>query len=524
MWCSALMTGSFRMADVVGTLSVVADLGFGLPPRNALRSSLIAVALGRRLGLHEDELRGPYYACLLAHIGCISMSHETAALFGDELEITRAVAMTNLGDPQDIVDTLIPEITKGLSNEERERTTEAVMTHAPTFGREYDTASTEVARRAAHRMGLPENVQTCLFQQAEEWRGDGAPSGLKGDEIDIGARITRLAGDAAFFNHLGGPELAKQAVRARAGTLHDPDLVDAFCANAAEILTGASEEEPEPLLLEAEPRPAILLDGSKLVDVAAAFGDAADLKTPFTHGHSSATADVATAAAERLGLDAEATEEVRVAAFLHDVGRVAISNAIWEKTGRLSSGDWEEVRMHTYHGERVVARSPLLKRLERAIGMHHERNDGSGYHRGSRASEIPVSARIIAVADAWVSMQQPRPHREALEPDRAAAELQAGAEAGLFDPRAVASVIDGARGVASSRPPLPAGLSERELDVLRLVAEGASNPAIAERLFISRRTAEHHVQHIYRKIGVSTRPGAAMFALEHGLLETPVKA
>ena len=512
------------MADVVGTLSVVADLGFGLPPRNALRSSLIAVALGRRIGLEDDELRGPYYACLLAHIGCISMSHETAALFGDELEITRAVAMTNLGDPQDIVETLIPQITRGLSAEAGERKAEAVMTHAPTFGLEYDTASTEVARRTARRMGLPENVQRCLFQQAEEWRGGGAPDGLKGQDIDIGARITRLAGDAAFFNHLGGVDLAKQAVSARAGTLHDPQLADAFCADAEEILAAASEQEPEPLLLAAEPRPMMLLDSRDLVDISAAFGDAADLKTPFTHGHSGATAEVAHAAAERMGLEAVAAEEVRLAAYLHDVGRVAISNAIWEKPGRLSSGDWEEVRMHAYHAERIVVRSPLLKRLERLIGMHHERSDGSGYHRGSRAAEIPVGARIIAVADAWVSMQQARPHREPFDPDRAASELKAAAEAGRFDPRAVAAVIDGARGAGSTRAPLPAGLSERELDVLRLVAEGASNPEIAERLFIARRTAEHHVQHIYRKIGVSTRPGAAMFALEHGLLETPVSA
>jgi HD-GYP domain-containing protein (c-di-GMP phosphodiesterase class II) len=257
----------------------------------------------------------------------------------------------------------------------------------------------------------------------------------------------------------------------------------------------------------------------QMIEVCAAFGDAADLKTPYTHGDSKATADVAAAAGERLALGRDVIDDLRAASYLHDVGRVAISDAVWEKTGPLNSFDWEQVRMHAYHAERIVIRSAQLQALARTIGMHHERMDGSGYHRGSRAAEIPVTARIVAAADAWVSMQQRRPHREALDPDRAAAELQAGSANRTFDPQVVGAVLEAAGRAGPSRRVLPGGLSTREIDVLRLVAAGCSNPEIAERLHISRRTAEHHVQHIYSKIGVSTRPGAAMFALEHDLLE-----
>jgi HD-GYP domain-containing protein (c-di-GMP phosphodiesterase class II) len=510
------------MADVVGSLSVVADLGFGLPPQNAMRSSLVATNLARRLGVGDEDVIASFYVPLLMHIGCISMSHETAALFGNELSITRAVAMTNLGDPQDIVETLIPEATHGLGESAKEETTDAFFSN-PTFASEYDTASTEVARRTARRMGLPESVQRGLYESAEAWDGSGDPRGLKSEDIAPAARITRLATDAAFFNHLGGKDLAVDAIRARAGTLHDPAIADEFVDNASDVLADASADESEPLLLKSEPDPIIEIDRSQTIEVAAAVGDAADLKTPYTHGHSGATAAIAASAGEYLDLDPEATNGLRIAACLQDVGRVAISNSVWEKAGSLNSVDWEQVRIHPYHAERIIARAQRFKDLALTVGMHHERLDGSGYHRGSRASEIPTTARIVAVADAWVSMQQPRPHRPAMDPDRTAAELEAEASEGKLDPSAVGAVLKAAGMSTSRRRELPGGLSSREVEVLRLLAAGHSNPEIADRLYISRRTAEHHVQHIYRKIGASTRPGAALFAVEHDLLE-PVGA
>ncbi|HEU4481358.1 MAG TPA: HD domain-containing phosphohydrolase, partial [Actinomycetota bacterium] len=382
------------MADLVGSLSVVADLGFGLPPQQAIRSSLVATGLARRLQVDEEDLRASFYAPLLMHIGCISMSHETAALFGDEIAITRAVALTNLGDPQDIVSTLIPQATRGLGKNAQEERAQAILDAVPEFANDYDTASTEVARQAARRMGLPESVQRGLYEVDEAWQGGGAPCGLEGEDIALVARITRLASDAAFFDHLGGPGLAAEAVRARAGTLHDPNLAETFVAHAPDILAEVNADDPGALLLEQEPHPVIEIDRAQVTEVAGAFGDAADLKSPYTHGDSGATADLAAAAADRLGLDALQVEDVKTAAYLHDVGRVAISNAVWEKPGPLSSVEWEEVRMHAYHAERIVARSLHLNGLGPTVGMHHERLDGSGYHRASRAAEVRTPARI----------------------------------------------------------------------------------------------------------------------------------
>ena len=300
----------------------------------------------------------------------------------------------------------------------------------------------------------------------------------------------------------------------------DPAVVDAFLANDTELLDDAMAQDPRERILEVEPEPVIQKDGAELRDVARAFGDIADLKTPYTHGHSSAVATLACAAADRLRLDSTTRSQLEVAALLHDLGRVGISNAVWEKPGPLTAAEWEQVRMHPYYSERILATSRALEPVAPIAGMHHERLDGSGYHRGCRGRDIPIACRILAAADAFQAMTQPRPHREALTADHAQEELATASRAGQFDPDVVAAVLEaaGQQRPGRRRDLRPAGLSEREVEVLRLVAEGCSNRELARRLFISPRTADHHVQHIYTKIGVSSRAAAALFALEHDLL------
>jgi HD-GYP domain-containing protein (c-di-GMP phosphodiesterase class II) len=509
-----------RLADLLAALSIVADMGFGLPPQEAMRSCLVATALGRKLGLSEPEVHDAFFTSLLMHIGCVSFSHETAALFGNELTLTRAVAMTNLGDPEDYADTLVPEATRGLEPATRDQLTAAIFTNGPTFGRLYDTGSCEVARETARRVGLPESTQRALYEAPESWQGGGAPRGLKGDEIAVSSRVARVACDAAFFDDIGDVALAVHAVRQRAGSLLDPSIAEVFGANAPSMLEEANVGDPRERILEVEPEPVVERPQAELVGLAAAFGDSVDLKSPYFQGHSGEVAILTVAAAEATGLDASTVERLRVAALLQDIGRVGISDVVWEKPGSLTAAEWEQVRMHPYHSERILATSPTLEPIARIAGAHHERLDGSGYHRGSKGSEISPPARILAAADAFAAMTHSRPHRAAMEPEQAADELKRDARAGRLDGEAVGAVLAAARVERAPRRAelRPGGLSEREIDVLRLVAQGCSNPEVATRLHISRRTAEHHVQHIYTKIGISTRPGAALFALEHGLL------
>jgi HD-GYP domain-containing protein (c-di-GMP phosphodiesterase class II) len=513
------MAGKLRLADVLGGLSMVADLGFGLPPGTAVRSCVVAAALGRRLGLGEADVRDSFYTALLMHVGCVAVAHESAAAFGDDIALNRAVARTNMADPADIVATLLPALTSGMAPAVAAQLSAFTMTSGAEWGRRTDLGVCEVARDTARRLGLPSATQEALYHVYESWVGGWVPEGRKGDDIAIGSRVARAAMDAAFFGQLGGVDAAVSALRQRAGVILDPAVVAAFTDNPVTILAEVDHGDPHVRMLEVEPQPVIERTGDELRDVAVAFGDLADVKAPCFHGHARQVARLAMGGAQRLGLDPVEVGHVELAGLLHDVGRVGVSNAVWEKSGPLTGGEWEQVRMHGYYSERILAGSPALAPIAKTAGMHHERLDGSGYHRCSAAVAIPMPARVLAAADAFAAMTQARPHRAALTPDHAARELIADADAGRLDHDAVAAVLaEAGHGRPARRRARPAGLSEREVDVLALIAAGCTNGEVAERLFISRRTAEHHVQHIYAKIGASTRAAAALFAVHHDLV------
>ena len=460
-----------------------------------------------------------FYVSLLLHMGCIAFSHETAALFGDDLAVNRAAIRANLTEVRQVFTVLIPEMTRGMQAGNRARSAVTMTVKGRSFGMAHDLASCEVARAVARRLGLPEPVSAGLHDVHEWWNGRGA-RGLRAETIAEPARLARVVTEAAVLAGFGGSDAVVGGLRRRAGKTLDPRIVDAFAANAHTLLEEIAFGDPRTRILEIEPAPVAAVQEPDIARIAAAFGDLVDLKTPFTHGHSGGVADLAVAAAERLRLDPLRVGQLRVAALLHDVGRAGVSNAVWEKPGPLATAEWEQARLHAYLSERVLATSAALAPMAAIAGMHHERLDGSGYHRGCRVPELPPAARVLAAADAFQAMTQPRPHRAALAPEQAADALAAEAHAGRLDPDAVAAVLESA-----GRPPSrrrhelrPGGLSDREVEVLRLVATGYTNPDIGRRLGISRRTAEHHVQHIYTKIGVSTRAAATLFALEHSLL------
>jgi HD-GYP domain-containing protein (c-di-GMP phosphodiesterase class II)/DNA-binding CsgD family transcriptional regulator len=498
---------------------MVADYGFGLPPGTAVRSCLVAAALARRMSLSDGDVRDSFYTALLMHVGCVGVAHESAAAFGDDIALNRAVARTNLGDPGDLVATFLPELTRGMPSDVAARATSFALTQGAEWGRRADIGVCEVARDTAQRLGLPGSTQQAIYHVYESWVGGWVPHGLKGDDIAIASRVARAAMDAAFFGRLGGVDAAVTSLRKRSGGLLDPAVVAAFIDDPHDILAELDSGDPHDRMLAVEPEPVLERSVADLTDVAGAFGALADVKLPFLHGHSKEVANLASGGARRLGLDADDVGRIEVAGLLHDVGRVGISNAVWERPGPLTRMEWEQVRMHGYYSERILATSPSLEPLSATVGMHHERLDGSGYHRSCTAAALPMPARLVAAADAFAAMLQPRPYRPLLPIDQAAQVLTADAQAGRLDHDATAAVLaEAGHHVRRPRRTRPAGLSDREVEVLVLIAAGRSNAEVAERLAISRRTAEHHAQHIYAKIGVSTRAAAALFAVRHDLV------
>jgi HD-GYP domain-containing protein (c-di-GMP phosphodiesterase class II) len=227
-------------------------------------------------------------------------------------------------------------------------------------------------------------------------------------------------------------------------------------------------------------------------------------------------AALAAAAAERCGSAPAEVVLIRRAGLVHDLGRVAVPVRIWQKPGPLTTDEWERVRLHPYYTERVLTHSLFLSELAPVASSHHERLDGSGYHRGLTTATLTRPARLLAAADAYQAMTEPRPHRAPLSPEQAAETLGEECRGGLFDADAVAAVLDAA-GQPVPRIERPAGLTEREAGVIALLARGLQTKQIAGELGISAKTADRHIEHAYRKIGVSTRAAAALFAMEHGL-------
>jgi HD-GYP domain-containing protein (c-di-GMP phosphodiesterase class II)/DNA-binding CsgD family transcriptional regulator len=302
----------------------------------------------------------------------------------------------------------------------------------------------------------------------------------------------------------------------RKGRAYDPAVVARFDAIGPDVLGGLDGSDEWDAALAAEPLPVAVIGSESLDDVLHALADFTDLKSPWRRGHSRRVAELAAGAARGMGLDEVTQRDVRRAGLMHDVGCVGVANGDWDKPRQLTTAEWELVRTHPYLTARIAGRCGALQALAEVAGSHHERIDGSGYHRSLDGDALPSAARILAAADVYAALTDDRPHRPAHAEDEAARLLDA--EPGL-DGQAVAGVLAAAGQRGAPAPSAwPSGLTDREVEVLRLISRGQSNREVAEQLFLSVKTVGRHVENIYAKIGVSSRAAAAVFAMQHRLL------
>jgi len=505
-----------RSAELVAALCLATDLGMGFPFEHGLHTTLIAMRLGERLGVDHSTASQTYYACLLSHAGCTTDAHVSAEVFGGSLTTHFNPVMYGSGREvlTGLMRALPPPESGGPMRAVR------VVRRLPRMAREqrpHLTATCEVAQMLAERVGGPPSVQPLLAHLFERWDGRGPLGRAKGDEIPLPMRIVAVAVDASFQRLLGDSDHVVRVVGERAGHAFDPEIAACLVDGAGKILALDRTESAWEETLACEPKPTRGLEGDALDRALAAIGDFADLISPYLSGHSAGVAELASAGARHCRIDAAGVTTIRRAGLVHDLGRVAVHPRIWQKPGPLTADEWEHVRLHPYHTERVVSRAPFLTTLAPVAGAHHERLDGCGYHRGAAGPELAFPARLLAAADAYHAMTEPRPHRERLAPERAAAELAREASAGRLDADAVSAVLDAA-GQRAPRLERPAGLTEREVEVVAMLARGLQTKQVARALGISVKTADRHIQNAYRKIGVSTRAAATLFAMEHGLI------
>jgi HD-GYP domain-containing protein (c-di-GMP phosphodiesterase class II) len=514
---TAAPSGPLRLTELLASVSLATDLGTGQAPGHALRTCAIAAGLAEALGCGFEEVRTAQQFALLRFLGCTADAAETAAsVGGDELAYNAAMAPAVMGSSRELIGRHLRSVAPGRPPLRRLALAARGLADPKGMERSLSTHC-EVAVMLAARAGLEAPVVEALGHAYERWDGKGFPAGLAGEAIPLAVRIVVVAKDADLAALVGADPGAW--LRERRGRAYDPavaDVCERVGAGLLAELDGADEWE---VALAREPEPVATIEPGRLPAVLTAFADFADLKSPWIRGHSRRVAALAAEAGRHAGLDAAACDALRHAGLVHDLGRVAVENGIWDKPSPLTTAEWERVRLHPYYTERILARCRPLAALVEPASSHHERLDGSGYHRSLPAEAQSREARLLAAADVFAALTAERPHRPSLADDAAARALEA--EAGrTLDADAVACVLAAAgRREAPSPPARPAGLTDREVEVLRLISRGASNREVAARLVISPKTVGRHVENLYRKIGVRSRAAAAVFAMEHDLLD-----
>lgn len=509
--------GGVRTAEVIAAVSLATDLGMGFPFEHGLHVTLMSMRICDLLDVDTDTASQTYYASMLMYMGCTTDAQKNAEVFaGSRTEHLTPTTWGSFGERLGgVVRALPPADTARLWwTVEVARRLPKMMVAA----RGHFTALCEVAEMLCQRLGLPAEVHGLFPFLTERWDGTSILRRAQGEDIPLPLRIVHVAHDAAYQRYIGGEHHAREVIADRAGHAFDPRIAAGFVGEADEVFAAADAGHMAwDQVLAVEPHPWLMLEGEAIDRALSAIGDFADLVSPSLSGHSAGLAKLVTKTAELVRLEDDERETLRRAALVHDVGRVGIDPRVWDKRGALTADEQEQVRLHPYHTERVLIRSPFLEALAHVACDHHERMDGTGYHRGVPAASLSRPARLLAAADAFHAMTEPRPYRQPMVTDEAARVLANDAGEGRFDPELTEAVIEAA-GASPPEIERPAGLTQREAEVIGLIARGLQTKQVARQLDISPKTADAHLQNAYRKIGVSTRAAATLFAMEHGLV------
>ena len=505
-------------------LAYATDLATGHSRDFALRSCVLAMRFAEVALLDEDMRRKIYHQALLRFIGCNADTHLLAAAWGDEIVLRRELHHIDMGDRAAFVEIFVRALRRKFADappDELAKAVERGLADAPQVNIPILAGHCEVAQRIAERIGLPEDIRENLGQIYERWDGKGLPRGLSGDAVKFPVRLVSLAQDAIALADQLGLDGMKAKIKGRAGGGYEAELAELFLDHCEKLMSGLDGPVDRDTILALEPLPHLTLDEADCEEAYLAIADMIDMRMPFTFGHSRAVAALSESAGRRMGLPNADIRAVRWAAYTHDIGELAIPVSTWMRAGALTERETDAARLHPYHGERALLPLGGDGKLVAALVLrHHERLDGSGYHRYAKASDLSPAARILAAAEAFQTARETRPHRAALSDAAAASKLRNAVREGKLCPQAVEAVLASAgqptRRDATERL---SGLTPREIEVLRLIAAGHTAKEAARRLDISPKTADNHIQSLYSKIGVGTRAAAALYALERGLVE-----
>ncbi len=516
-----------RLGELVATFALAQDNAFGQPLESQLRSCVLAGWVAERAGCDADVGRTVYWTALLRYLGCTGHAHEVAAYLGDEIAARARTLVHDAADPAAVAADVIALATLANPDEDPAAVASRVQETVHAWAVSNFSAGCEVGDRLAERLGLSAAVREALACTFERWNGMGVPRGIAGEAIPLAMRIVHLSHDMEAIARLRSPRRAVEEARDRRGRTYDPALADVFVEHGEAWLGRLEGLDAWQTVLDLEPSPVRRLTGRELDEALVVMADFIDLKSPFLAGFSRRCADLAQRAAHFAGLDARGALLVRRAAWVHDVGLTGVPNTVLDKPGPWSRAERDRFELHSLLTEQVLRRTPTLAALNPVACAHHEHADGSGYHKGADARACHPWAGLLAVTDAFIWLTTDRASGPGLDAEAAATEIRRRVARGWYEPRSAEPVLQAAghgraRRTGRPAPPtFPAGLTAREVEVLRLAARGLTTRQIAESLGISAKTADHHIQHVYAKTGVSSRGAVALWAMEKGLVSGP---
>jgi HD-GYP domain-containing protein (c-di-GMP phosphodiesterase class II) len=489
-----------------------------------LRCCFLALRLAGKLSLPPEDVTTIYYGSLLKHGGCTCNGTALASLFeSDEIAARLESWLIDAEGPAGFASWVLHHPGRDLAPPGRVRAIARTVVRAQPVFREVLAETMDVCTRIARRLQMPPAVLTTLANMAEVWDGKGVPRGLRGDEIPLTSQVLFGAMSFQVIHRYRGRKVVCDFALKQKGKMLAPRIVDAFLdlARDDDFWDGLESESIAGIVRAMEPDSELAdFPDDRLDEVALAFADFIDLKSPHTSAHSRRVAEISAQVALLAGCREPEVTNIRRGALMHDLGIVAVPAHILNRPeATLRTAEKEAMRLHPYHGERILDRSSVFAPIKSVVGSHHERVDGTGYFRGLRDKEIPLGARIVAVADLLDELTHSKPGRPAFSVEEALAALNREAGAS-FDAEIVAAVSKtlGHHPAPPVQRSWPAGLSDREVEVLRLTASGMSRKEVAHHLSISDNTVKHHLDHIYTKTGSSSKVAATLFAMENGLL------
>src|SRR3954462_9359734 len=430
-----------RLGELVATLALAQDNAFGQPLESQLRSCLLATWICDAAGFDEDECETAYWVALLRYVGCTGHAHEVATVFGDEIAIRAQTLVHDAANPTEVMRDVMGFATAGRGPDEREEIVRMIQETAREWAVYNFSSGCEVADMLVQRLDFGPCVREALRFTFERWNGNGYPDHAQGEAIPLTMRVVHLSHDMEAIGRLFSPDHAIEAARDRRDRTYDPALADLFVAQGGAWFDRLRDIDPWDAVLALEPEPRRVLSGQELDDALTVAADFIDLKSPYMGGHSRRCADLAADAARLLGLAEDDVATLRRAALLHDFGTTVVPNSIWDKPGLLTRTEFDRVEVHPMLTEQLLRRSPALAVLNTVACAHHEKCDGSGYHKRVPADADDLGACVLAATEIYVGLTAERADRQPFAPDDAAAELPRLESQGVLEPRASRAVL-----------------------------------------------------------------------------------